>query len=144
MSLFERLKTESAIWICEPPASETEIQNLVSQFGNNLPKEYLNLLRFCNGGKGDLAVQPVLFHLWSTQETIEANRDFGVDEFLPNFVLFGGDGANEVFAFRVDANQSKIYMIPLIVMSEEDAIVVAENFTDFIESIGREHKESDT
>ena len=144
MSLFERLKTESAIWTCEPPASEAEIQKLVSHFGSNLPTQYLDFLRFCNGGEGDLALQPVLFRLWSTDEVIEANQNLQVSEFLPGFVVFGGDGANELFAFRVDADESKIYMIPMIVMSEEDAIAVAEDFAKFIEAIGREHNETDT
>ncbi|MDQ4122755.1 MAG: SMI1/KNR4 family protein [Acidobacteriota bacterium] len=144
MSLFERLEIKSDSWTCEPPASEAEIQNLVSHFGSNLPNEYLDLLRFCNGGEGDLALEPVLFRLWSTDEVIEANQDLQVSEFLPGFVMFGGDGANELFGFRLDASDTKIYMIPMIVMSEEDAKVVAENFTEFIDAIGREYKETDT
>ena len=139
MSLFERLKTESANWACKPPASEAEIQKLVSHFGSNLPTEYLDLLRFCNGGEGDLALEPVLFRLWSTDEVIEANQDLKIDEFLLGFVMFGGDGANELFGFRLDANDTKVYMIPMIVMTEEDAKVVAENFANFIEAIGREY-----
>jgi hypothetical protein len=144
MSLFERLKTESANWTCKPPARETEIQKLVSHFGDNLPTEYLDLLRLCNGGRGDLALEPVLFRLWSTDEVIEANQDLLVDEFLPGFVMFGGDDANELFGFRLDAAETKVYMIPMIIMSEEDAKVVAENFTEFIDAIGREYKQTDT
>ncbi len=57
--------------------------------------------------------------------------------------MFGDDMANELFGFRVDATDPKVYMIPKIVMSEEDAIVVAETFAEFIETIGREYKETD-
>ena len=144
MSVFERLKTESAIWTCEPPASEAEIQMLVSHFGDNLPTEYLDLLSFSNGGEGDIEMQPVLFRLWSTDEVIEANQDLQVSEFLPGFVMFGGDGANELFAFRVDATETKVFTIPMIVMSEEDSIVVADNFAEFIEAIGRECDQTNT
>ena len=138
MSLFERLKTKSALWTCEPPASEAEIQKLVSYFGDNLPTDYLNLLRFCNGGEGDLASQPVLFFLCSASGAIQLNQDYEVSEFLPGYVMFGDDMANELFGFRVNAPDTKVYMIPKIVMSEEDAIVVAETFAEFIETIGRD------
>ena len=143
MSLFERLKTKSALWTCNSPANEAEIQKLVSYFGDNLPTDYLNLLRFCNGGEGDLASQPVLFFLWSASEAIEANKNYEISEFLPGYVMVGDDRANEMFGFRVDAADTKVYMIPKIVMSEEDAIVVAETFAEFIETIGREYKETD-
>lgn len=142
MSLFERLKTESVFWTCELPASEAEIQNLISHFGNNLPTQYLDLLRFCNGGEGDLALQQVYFQLWSTKEAIEINNNLPISEFIPGFMAFGGDRANEIFAFRVDDLESRIYMIPLIGMSEEDAMVIAENFTEFIEAIGIEYQET--
>ena len=101
MSLFERLKTKSDSWTCKPPASEAEIQMLVSHFDGALPADYLDLLRTCNGGEGDLALQLVLFRLWSTDEVIQANEDLQVSEFLPGFLMFGGDGANELFGFRL-------------------------------------------
>ena len=143
MSLFERLKTESALWTCNSPANEEEIQKLVSHFGDDLPTDYLKLLRFCNGGEGDLASEPVLFFLWSTSEAIELNQIYEISEFLPGYVMFGDDRANEFFGFRDNATDTKVYMIPKIVMSEEDAIVVAETFAEFIETIGREYKETD-
>jgi hypothetical protein len=58
-----------------------------------------------------------------------------VDEFLPGFFVFGGDRANELLAFDTrEPKPWKIYMIPMIVMSEVDAVVIAESFESFIQS----------
>ena len=117
------------------PISETELQKIVSHFDNKLPTGYLKLLKTCNGGEGELKKQEIFFRLWSADETIEANRDLSINEFLPNFVAFGGDGGNELYTFKINSDETRIFMIPMIVMNEEDAIDIAENFTEFVNLI---------
>src|SRR5947209_6466533 len=80
----------------EPPASATALRELAEAAPVPLPDEYAALLRFSNGGEGQLAVEPGWFQLWSAEEVLELNRDYGVNEFLPGFFGFGSSGGGEL------------------------------------------------
>jgi hypothetical protein len=58
-------------WHAQGPASEAEIILLASKARAELPAEYLELLRFSNGGEGPLALPPEWFQLYSTKDCIE-------------------------------------------------------------------------
>jgi len=114
-----------------PPAEDAAIHTLVVDAGVELPEEYLAFLRDSNGGELDVEVGR--FDLWPAEEIVQANRDLRVEEFLPGFIVFGGDGANELLVF--DARGPKpwaVFMVPMIVMSEEDAVAIADDFSSLI------------
>ena len=76
-----------------------------------------------------------LFEIYPAQAVLQINLDLEVEEFLPGFFVFGGDRANELLAFDTrEPEPWKIYMVPMIAMSEEDAVVIADSFKTFIES----------
>jgi hypothetical protein len=135
---LQRYKDKASNWKGEPPADELQIRGLSDYFENKLPIEYLDFLRFNNGGEGDLSTQPILFQLWSVDEVIESDKDLQVREFLPNFMFFGSDGANELFGIKLNFNDYRVFMIPMIVMDEEDVIIIAENFSNFVQQLGME------
>jgi hypothetical protein len=55
-------------WFRHPPAEEAAVQKLVDTSGLDFPVEYLDLLRYSNGGSGKLAAHPLWFDLYPVEE----------------------------------------------------------------------------
>lgn len=114
-----------------PPAEETVIRKLISDSGLELSEEYLSFLRSSNGG--EISVESGWFQIYPAEEVMQANLDLHIKEFLSGFFVFGGDGANELLAFNTRGPKSgKVYMVPAIVMDEDDAVMIADSFKSFI------------
>lgn len=118
---------------------EKAIKKIVHQLGLNLPQEYLNFLINRNDYLIDVGAGldwgAGLFEIYPAEDVIQRNKDLKVEEFLPGFFVFGGDRANELLAFDTREPKSwKIYMVPMIVMREEDAVVIANSFESFTQS----------
>ncbi len=139
MSISDLVADSSAKWDREAPAEHEAIHRLVAEALVDLPEEYLTLLRHSNGGEGELGVEPGWFQLWPTEKVIEYNNDYEVAENVPGSFGFGSSGGGEMLAFDMrDGKPWKIVMIPFIVMQIEDAIVIADDFGAFVQSMGRE------
>ncbi|MCA1575903.1 MAG: SMI1/KNR4 family protein [Acidobacteria bacterium] len=137
MSVIRRLKQRKAHWDSVPPADESAIQALVEQSGLELPQDYLAFLRFSNGGDGHLGVEPGWFQIWPAEEVVEANRDLDLEEELPGFFGFGGNGGGEMFAFDMRGTQPwPIVMVPYNPLEPEFAIKIADNFLAFADAMG--------
>ena len=114
-----------------PPAEEAVIRTLIAEAGVELPEEYLTFLRHSNGG--ELDVTSGRFDFWPAKEIVKANRELGIGEFLPGFFAFGGDGGNELLAFDTRGPKPwAVYMVPMVVMSEEDAVAIAGDFASLL------------
>jgi hypothetical protein len=141
MPILETLKDRSIRWRGNPQAQEEAIQTLLNESQVPLPEDYLNLLRFNNGGDGTFGTEPMDVEIWPAEEVLQANRDLCVEEFLPGDLVFGGDGANERLAFNTkEATPWKVYMVPMMVMSKEAAIGHADEFDSFIGGFGNAPK----
>lgn len=124
-------------WQPKAPASEAEIKLLESKARASLPPEYLELLRFSNGGEGPLALPPLWFQLYPTKDCIElCHNNQQVLEQFPTFMFFGSNGGLESIAFDLRAGPPwPIVMIDQIAGSES-AKEIAPNMAAFIEAIG--------
>jgi hypothetical protein len=133
MSIADILRENVNRWVVRPPAAAEEaIQNLVSNAGVELPTDYLDFLRFANGGEGDLGIQPWYFQVWAAEEAIANNRSYNIPEFLPGFFGFGSSGGGEVLAFDVRREgERRVFMIPMIPMSESEAEEIAPDCETF-------------
>jgi hypothetical protein len=128
-------------WHKEQPAKPTSIQKLVNEAIEDLPEEYLSLLLYSDGGEGKLGIEPGWFQLWPTADVINLNRSYEVDKNVPDFFGFGGDGGGELLAFDIKHGKPwRIVMIPFIPMTADQAIIIANNFVEFIQAIGRDIK----
>lgn len=123
------------------PATETEIQELLNSIGHKLPQEFLELLRFSNGGEGDLALPPLIFRLDKIQEIISSIEDEFYKKEFPNFLFFGGNNGLEKIAFDLRKQPFSIVMIDPIA-GEESAVEIAPNITEFINTMGVEYQEN--
>ena len=125
-------------WQPEPPAEPSAIEALPSESGLDLPEDYLQFLRFSNGGEGELGVKPGWFQLWPTEEVIGLNKGYEVQKWVAGFFGFGSNGGGELLAFDTRKPQPwKVYMIPFECLREEEAVLVADSFASFVKAIGQ-------
>lgn len=133
------LEDPSGEWDRESPANSDALDVLIAEADIELPDDYLELLRYSNGGEGNLAVEPGWFQLWPAERVVEFNNGYKVNEFVPGFFGFGTSGGGEMLAF--DTREGKPYrvvMIPFIPMKEEYAKLVTQKFEAFVIAMGHE------
>jgi hypothetical protein len=135
----EILKQPHRNWSSNPPASEDKILRLTESCRVKLPDEYLALLRFSNGGEGDLALPPLLFVLFDVDEVLKTWSDSFYREEFPDFLFFGGNSGLEQIAF--DLRRGEPYPVVMIdpIAGMESAVEISPNMAQFIEAIGLEY-----
>ena len=130
---------KDANWDKEEPAKPESIQKLIGSAGKELPKEYIALLRYSDGGEGRLGIQPGWLKLWSAADVLECNKGYKIEEYLPGFFGFGSSAGGELLAFDTQGGKPwKIVMIPFIFTSAKEAVVIAKDLEEFILAIGRD------
>lgn len=112
---------------------ERTIDTLRSRSGFDLPDIYLNFLHVKAPIECHLQVQPYRCYIWSEDEVLQANSDYKIHEFLPDFFAFGTSGGGELFVF--DSRTWKIYSVAVNAMRDTEAIKIAEDFESFIQII---------
>jgi hypothetical protein len=139
MAVIEGLHDGLPGWTIRPPgATPVAIQGLSSGSPIQLPSEYLELLRFSNGGEGELAVAPGWFLFWPAEDVIEFNRGYNLSEYLPGFFGFGSNGGGELLAFDTrNGEPLAVVMVPFIPLDPSEAVIIAPDFSTFIRAIGR-------
>jgi hypothetical protein len=68
------------------------------------------------------------FQLWPLAEIETLNKSYEVADYAPELLAFGSNGGGEMLAFN---QQNQILMVPFIGMEMEDAILLANSWTDF-------------
>jgi hypothetical protein len=138
----ELLKEPGRNWTPAPPAGEEDILRLVQFFKVRLPAEYLDLLRFSNGGSGTLALPPLRLDLFSIDEVIEKSADeFYGDEF-PDFIFLGGNGGLELIAFDLSRGEPRPVVMVDPIAGAESAVEIAPSMAQLIEAMGLECAET--
>lgn len=137
----EILNQPNRDWTADSPAGEEDILKLIQSCEVRLPEEFFELLRFSNGGGGELALPPLLFFLSDVDEVLEMWGDEFYREEFPNFLFFGDNGGLEKIAF--DLSKGEPYPIVMIdpIGGPESAREIAPNMAQFIEAIGLEYIE---
>lgn len=112
-----------------PPASGAALSAALEAIPFALPNDYVNWLRQRNGGEGFVGAEYAV--LWSIQDLLVFNAEYGAPQEAPGMFLFGTNGANEGFAFDLE-NALRIVVIPLIGMARGDALPVADTFSELL------------
>jgi cell wall assembly regulator SMI1 len=92
-------------WFRNEGASSDALQVLIDSVEVKLPKEYLELLAFSNGGEGPL---PVPYYTLCLDDAESASNSARVELFknlYPGWFVFGGDGGGELYAFDLTGKQ---------------------------------------
>jgi hypothetical protein len=112
------------------PTSE-EIDFFLKQIDFILPEGFIYFFTETNGA--DISTNEIFLILWALTEMIQLNKDYNVEEYAPEFFIFGSDGGDIVFA--IEKITGDIYKMPFIGMSKEESVFINNSFRDFIESI---------
>jgi hypothetical protein len=113
------------------PPTTIEIDTFLKQVDFNLSDGFIDFFKESNGA--DISSGEVYIFLWKLTEMIELNKEYQVEQYAPDFFIFGSNGGGE--AFVIEKNTGNIYEIPFIGMSNEDAIFRNNTFKEFIERI---------
>ena len=95
--------------------------------GVKLPEDYKAFLRLHDGAEGFVGDHYLV--LWRAGELHQFNREYQFPDHAPALIGFGGDGGGEAFAFDTRRVPFPIVIVPLIGMSIDDAIPVANSFS---------------
>ena len=130
MTIDDFINLHVGRWNPAPPASSIEIDGLKVCCGVSLPPDYLEFLRWSNGGDGFLDVQPNYLRIWPANLVGEYNRLYQMAEFVPGYLAFADAGGHEFFAFDTRESDSwSVYAIPFIPMDVRESLLVASNFS---------------
>ena len=144
MNVRQILDRPEREWDANPPASEAEIALLESKARAELPAEYLELLRFSNGGEGPLALPPLWFQLYPVNDCINlCHSNQHVLEQFPTFMFFGSNGGLESIAFDIRVGPPWRIVTVDQVAGAESATAIAPSMAAFIQAIGLEAEGQD-
>lgn len=110
-------------------ASDIEIQEVENIFPKLLPNVYKVLLRYTNGFSigGGLVI-------YGTEDIVERNETWEVDEYASGFIAIGDDGGGNVFLMLQDADEKKVLVIDCGDMNPNHANLVTSDFTKWVNS----------
>ena len=106
-----------------------EIEIFLRQIDFKLPDGFINFFMETNGADINKNGQYII--LWPLTDMIQLNRDYSVEEFAPDFFIFGSDGGDTAYA--IEKQSGFIYEMPFIGMSREEAVFCEKNFIAFVE-----------
>ena len=118
-------------WHLNPGASETSIQEAISELGVALPSDYLSFMRSSNGGEGFIGEHYLI--LWRIEELKPFNTDYEVEQYAPGILLFGSNGGGEGLGFDLRDPGMPVVVMPFIGMDLEFVIPAAATFTHLLQ-----------
>ena len=98
----------------------------------DIPEQYKDYINSGGRTEGGLSIDPGWFQLWAIDEIDGLNFEYHVSEYAPGYLGFGSSGGGEMLAFDYEG---RISMIPFIGMSPDEAIVIADSWKDFENTI---------
>lgn len=96
------------------------------------PDDFEKFLLFSNGATGE--IDGDYLELWTVEEIPVSNSILEINKYAPGLVAFGGDGANELYAFDTRKTPSTIVQIPMIGMELDTVWECANTFEHFLMS----------
>ncbi|MCD6067055.1 MAG: cell wall assembly protein [Bacteroidetes bacterium] len=111
--------------------TKEEIESFLRQVDFNLSKGFIDFFKETNGA--DISTDDKYILLWALTDMIQLNKEYKVEEYAPEFFIFGSDGADTAFA--IEKSTGDIYEMPFIGMSKEQAVFKNKTFADFIENL---------
>ena len=128
-------------WSSRPPASEEGIARLQHAAPGVLPKEYVALLRYSNGGEGPIALPPLYFMLYEAEYANEVNQSADQRELYPGHFVIGSNGGLETIAFDTRATEPWPIVMYDAVAGNESDVTIAKSMEEFVVAIGLEYQE---
>ena len=134
--ISEILTEPAREWSAKPPADEDELAELRESVPFELPSEYIELLRYCDGGSGQLDAPPLLFHMDSIAESVEHNEMWRKEGQYADFWFIGGNGGLETIGFDLRSGPPWPLVMIDCIAGDDSARRIAADMADFVEKIG--------
>jgi len=111
------------------PASESEIQESEDILQAKLPNVYKDLLRNTNGFSigGEVAI-------YGTEDIVERNETWEVDEYARGYVAIGDDGGGNVFLMFQNEKETEVLIVDSGDMDPSHATVITSDFIEWVNS----------
>lgn len=136
-SISEVLQESGGAWDGNPPAAEDEIAELRELLPFELPEVYIELLRYSDGGQGELDAAPLYFVMDSIAESVVHNEMWRAEGLYTNFWFIGGNGGLETIGFDLRSGPPWSLVTIDCIAGDKSAERVASDMADFVEKIGR-------
>ena len=134
--LSELLSEPGREWTPHAPADESELAELIAMLPFELPPEYIELLRYCDGGEGDVDAPCLLFMLDSIAAAVEHNEMWRNEDCFADFWFIGGNGGVEKIAFDLRAGPPWPVVMIDCIAGEDSAQQIASTMAEFVQKIG--------
>ena len=115
------------------PPSKADIERFISSIEFELPAGYIEFMRKSNGA--DISFENAYLMLWPLTDLMSLNQEYGIEEFAPDFFLIGSDGGDTAYA--ISKKSSSVYKIPFIGMSNEEAVLISNDFNELLDELSR-------
>jgi len=113
------------------PPTSAELELFLKEIGFKLPFGFIDFFKQSNGA--DINSETMYINLWPLTEMIKMNELYNVNEYAPEFFIFGSDGGDTAYA--IEKGSSHIFNMPFIGMSKEEASFICKTFDDFIKFV---------
>src|SRR5690242_4867217 len=101
------------------------------KLGLKLPAEYVEFLKYSNGGEGFIG-ENAYVRLWPVEKLSEMNRSYEVVKDAPGLLIFGSNGGGEAYGFDMRVPQPPVVQVPFIGMAWDVAWAAGKSFDDFL------------
>jgi hypothetical protein len=103
------------------------------QLGMRLPADYVEFLKFTNGGEGFIGKEYVI--LWGIEDLYSMNQSYEIKKYVPGLLIFGSNGGGEAYGFDTRSPQWPIVRVPFIGMEWGLAKPMSLTFKAFLECL---------
>lgn len=110
-----------------------DIEKLLSEINFIAPEPFVNFLKNVNSTQ--ISINDDYIILWSLKDMARLNKEYMVEEYAPEFFIFGSNGGDEAYA--IEKSTGYIYQIPFIGMNKKDAILKFKDFSILLDSINK-------
>jgi hypothetical protein len=131
------LRALTVNWAKRPGAPLEALRERERSLGFRFPADYAAFMLASNGGSGDCG--EILIEIDPIEEMAPDDQPLAE---LPGIYRFGGDGAEETFAFDVRGDRLRIVMVRDSV-DEEDILWQGDSFTEFLRNVPLYHPPQD-
>lgn len=113
------------------PTSNEERIAFQSGINFSLPE---GLMEFYTESNGAIIITEERYTVvWPLTELKLLNEQYKVEEYAPEFFIFGSDGGDMAFGFEIKTGY--FYELPFIGMSREESSFISKTFQEFLNSL---------
>ena len=121
-------------WYKNENINENNFEKIINLY--NFSNEYLNFMKWSNGGEGNIGEN--YLYLWNLENLEQLNKDYNIQKYLgKNCYGFGTDGGDKCYCFD-NKNGNKIIKCGLGDLDYNETKVIANTFYEFIKILDEE------